>query len=184
MTDTQIKNKTERNKSIPDKSTEIAAASGFFLKYQFPWINQSCNSFQSENNSVPNIFKRDPLARFISGKRKFLNKSLDDILNLIKKREKIKDRNSLEIDHEICQIHTSMLNHPKNKYAIDMAKLKSFDALQQQVNALYNAKRVEEISCWRDVTRLKSDLRESINELEQEKRKQSLLLGDNNDRHL
>jgi hypothetical protein len=184
MTDTQTKNKSEHDKISPDKSTKIAAAAEFFLKYQLPWINKSCSSLSSENNTVHNIFKRDPLARFISGKRKFLNKSLEDILNLIKERERIKNRNILEIDHEICQVHTTMLNHPKNKYAIDMAKLKSFDALQQQANALYNAKRVEEISCWRDVTKLKSDLQDLIKELEQEKRKQSLLLGDNNDRHL
>jgi len=184
MTDTQIKNDLERGKSTPDKSTKIASAAEFFIKYQLPWINSSCSSISSENNSVQNIFRHDPLARFISGKRKFLNKSLDDILNLIKEREKIKDRNTLEIDHEICQVHTSMMNHPKNKYAVDMSLLKSYNTLLQQVNALDHAKRAEEISCWRDVTRLKSDLRDSSKELEQEKRKQSLLLGDKNDRHL
>ena len=109
---------------------------------------------------------------------------MDDILNRIKEREKIKDRNTWEIDQEICQVHTFMLNHPRNRYAIDMSLLKSYNALQQQVNALDHAKRAEEISCWRDVTRLKNDLRESIKELEQEKRKQSLLLGDINGRRL
>ena len=184
MTNTQTKNKYERDKSTPDQAPEIAAAAEFFVKYQLPWINSSCSSFPSENSTVQNIFKRDPLEKFISGKRKSLNKSLDDILNLIKEREKIKDKNALEIDQEICQIHTSMLSHPKNKYAIDMSLLKSYSTFQQQVNALDHAKRAEEISCWRDVTRLKSDLRDSIKELEQEKRKQSLLLGDKNDRHL
>ena len=184
MTDKQTKNKYEPEKSAPDKSTNIAAAAEFFIKYQLPGINSSCSSFSSDHNSVHNLFNRDPLARFISGKRKSLNKSLDDILNLIKEREKIKDRNVLEIDQEICQVHTTMMNHPKNRYAVDMSLLKSYDVLQQQVNALDNVKRSEEISCWRDVTKLKSDLRDSIKELEQEKRKQSLLLGDKNDRHL
>ena len=184
MTDTQKKNKLECNKSTPGKSTNIAAAAEFFIKYQLPWFNSSCSAISSENNSVHNIFNRDPLAKFLFGKRKFLNKSLDDILNRIKEREKIKDRNTWEIDQEICQIHTSMLNHPKNRYAIDMSLLKSYNALQQHVNALDHAKRAEEISCWRDVTRLKNDLRESIKELEQEKRKQSLLLGDINGRRL
>jgi hypothetical protein len=124
------------------------------------------------------------LAKFLSSKRKSLNKNLDDILNRIKEREKIKDTNTLEIDQEICQVHTSMLNHPKNMYAVDMATIKSFNALQQQVNTLYNAKRAEEISCWRDVTRLKNDLRDFKKILEQEKRRQSLLSGEKNGRPL
>ena len=181
---TQTKNKTEHEKGTPDKSTNIAAAAKFFIKYQLPWISSDNNSKNPEDKTLDNLLKRDPLAKFLSGKRKFLNKSLDDILNRIKEREKIKNRNVLEIDQEICQIHTSMLSHPKNKYAIDMSLLKSYSTFQQQVNALDHAKRAEEISCWRDVTRLKSDLRDSIKELEQEKRKQSLLLGDKNDRHL
>ena len=126
MTDTQTKNKYERNKSTPDQAPEIAAAAEFFVKYQLPWINSSCNSISSQHNSVHNLFNRDPLSRFISGKRKSLNKSLDDILNLIKEREKIKDSNVLEIDQEICQVHTTMMNHPKNRYAVDMSLLKSY----------------------------------------------------------
>jgi hypothetical protein len=49
MTDTKKQNKYEHEKCTPDKSTDIAAAAEFFVKYQLPWINSDNNSKNPED---------------------------------------------------------------------------------------------------------------------------------------
>ena len=70
-----------------------------------------------------------------------------------------------------------MFNLPGQRYQLNPDIEKMYHTLQQQVMRSYGEQRAEAISCWRDVTRLKSDLREPVKELEQEKRKQTLLSG-------
>jgi len=180
----------------PGQSDNLATALEHFVKYQLPHSGIT-NHSQLENSTseqvdatdipvtlnIPNnvtshIFKQDPLARFLSGKRRSLNKTIEDIVTLIKEREKIRDRNINQIDKDICEVHTRMLNLPEQRYQLNPDTQKMYHTLQQQVMRSYGEQRAEEISCWRDVTRLKSDLRESLKELEQERRKQSLFSGE------
>ena len=177
------------------QSDNLAAALRHFVKYQLPYRGITNHSQLEESTSEPldpndipltlnipnnvgsNTSKQDPLARFLSGKRRLLNKTIEDIVTLIEEREKIRDRNIYQIDKDICEVHTRMLNLPRERYIVNPDTEKMYHTLQQQVMRSYGEQRAEEISCWRDVTRLKSDLREPVKELEQEKRKQSLLLG-------
>jgi len=177
------------------QSDNLAAALRHFVKYQLPLSGNTNHSQLEESTSEPldpndipltlnipnnvgsNISKQDPLARFLSGKRRLLNKTIEDIVTLIEEREKIRDRNIYQIDKDICEVHTRMFNLPGQRYQLNPDIEKMYHTLQQQVMRSYGEQRAEAISCWRDVTRLKSDLREPVKELEQEKRKQSLLLG-------
>ena len=164
--------------------TNLAPVVEFFVKYQLPWINVDKTSNSSDNDTHFNIFQRDPLAELLSSKRRFLYKSLEEIVELIEEREQFKDSALYQIDKDICEVRTKMLNLPHEKYVLIPEINKVYNLFQQQVFALYKEKRAEEVSCWRDVIRLKSDLRESDKELEQEKRKQSLLSGGMSGRRL
>ena len=177
------------------QSDNLAAAVKHFVKYQLPHRGitnysqfEESTSEQVDPNDIPvalnipnsvtgNTSTQDPLARFLSGKRRFLNKTKEDIVTLIEEREKLRDRNIYQIDKDICEMHTRMLNLPRERYIVNPDTEKMYHTLQQQVMRSYGEQRSEAISCWRDVTRLKSDLRESLKELEQESRKQSLLSG-------
>ncbi len=51
--------------------------------------------------------------------------------------------------------------------------------IERELLAFEREKRMEEVACWRDVCRLKSDLREVIRELEREKNRENLISGVN-----
>lgn len=151
---------------LPEKLDDVAAGLKNFIAYRLPLYKVDYS-----------LHLQDPLAQFLSGKREFLTKSLEEIVALIREREQIRDINIYQIDKDICKTRTQMFNLPWRRYEINFDLGKIHQTLQKQVVALNREKRLEEIACWRDVTRLKSDLRESLEELAQEKRKQSLLSG-------
>ena len=168
-----------------DEINSLTPAIEFFIKYQLPWLGFSDNSNAEEGRyggfdshiASFDTTRGDPLARFLSGKRKFLQNSFDGITGLIKERERLKYAAFYQINQDVCDVRTKMLNLPKSGYALIPDMEKTYDALHRQVVALHKEKRAEEVSCWRDVSRLKSDLQESIKQLEQERRKQSVLTG-------
>jgi len=188
-----FKNIQESGEQIStEKFDEIAAGIEHFIKYQLPLHNITNNPHLQDseyasnnpeksnildNNVSYHIFKQDPLAQFLSSKRRFLNKSLDEIIELINEREQIRDNNFYQINKDICMTYTQMLKLSLHRYNINFGTDKVYNTLKQQVVALNREKRAEEVACWKDVTHLKSYLRESLKEAEQEKRKQSILLG-------
>jgi hypothetical protein len=169
-----------------EKFDEIATGIEHFIKYQLPLHDITNNphlqdseyeELNPDNNVSYHIFKQDPLAQFLSSKRRFLNKSLDEIIELINEREQIRDNNFYQINKDICMTYTQMLKLSLHRYNINFGTDKVYNTLKQQVVALNREKRAEEVACWKDVIHLKSYLRESLKEAEQEKRKQSILLG-------
>jgi len=166
MKNTDEKNYTNGSSISPETLTDIAAGFENYIAYKLPMFK---NDYR--------MFLQDPLGKILSGKREFLNKSIEEIITLIKEREQLRDRNIYKIDIDICKINTVMLNLPGQRYSIDVDTDTINDTLQKQVMTLNKEKRAEEVACWRDITRLKSDLKDSLKELAQEKRKQSLLSG-------
>jgi hypothetical protein len=151
----------------PNQSKILASAIKHILHHQNPDFYTPTISFK----------KKEPLQEFLSGKRKILFQSLEDIVGLIKQREEMRDINTDQIDKEICYVHTKIMNLPRQKYSFNKDVEKTYNSMVQQSLMLYQAKRDEEINCWKDILRLKTDLRESVSELEQEKRKQNLIKG-------
>ena len=186
-----MKNSIEKNQESgeqisPEEFNNIAKAMEHFIKYQLPLHNITNNSIledseykglNPDNNISHNFFNQDPLSQFLSDKRKFLNKSLDEVVALINEREQIKDSNIYQIDKDICKVHTKMFNLSWQRYNFNFDTDKAYHKLQQLVMALNREKRSEDVACWKDVTQLKSYLRESLKEAEQEKRKQAILKG-------
>ena len=179
--DVKIKGTEEVINKI-QKFNDIAKAIEHFTKYQLTQqdiTNRShLKASQYKGLNPYNFFNQDPLAQFLSSKREFLNKSLDEIVALINEREQIRDINIYQIEKDICRVHTKMFNLSWQRYNINFDTDKTYQRLQQLVMALNREKRAEDVVCWKDITRLKSYLREFIKEAEQEKRKQVILKGD------
>ena len=121
----------------------------------------------------------DPLERFFRGKKVFLAKSVEDILGLIYEREYLRDENIRKIDYESSKSRIKLFGLDQWPSGIgfnpDIDKLRL--NIEQDLTALEKEKRMEEIICWRDVCRLKTDLRQVMGEVSQEKRREGLISG-------
>jgi len=182
-----IENNQESGEQIEQgKFNDIDEAMEHFIKYQLPLQcvkndlhlqDIAYEALNPDNNISYNIYKQDPLSQFLSSKREFLNKSLDEIVSLINERGQIRENNIYQIEKDICKVHTKMFNLSWQRYNINFDTDKEYHKLQQQVIMLNREKRAEDVACWKDLIHLKSDLRESFKDAEQEKRKQAILKG-------
>ena len=117
----------------------------------------------------------DPLEPFFTARGQFWAKSVDDILGLISERERLKYENMHKIDYESCQIKTRLFELDHWRRGFDPRLERTRVQIERELSALEREKRFEEVACWRDVTRLRSELREAVREYGLEKRKQALL---------
>ncbi len=121
--------------------------------------------------------KTDPLERFFAGKRNFLLKSGREIVGLIYEREHLKYQNICRIDYDVCRTTTLLFEidrwHPGVNPGIDRIRTN----IERELLAFEREKRMEEVACWRDFCRLKSDLREVTREFERENQREALMSG-------
>ena len=117
----------------------------------------------------------DPLERFMGARKRFLGRSVEDILGLIYEREDLKRENILRILYESAHVG----GHLRNLGDWSIGAFKDVDKtrsqLEKEIANLEKERRMEEVSCWRDVTRMKSELRETLKEFNHEKEKEGLL---------
>lgn len=123
------------------------------------------------------VIHSNPLSVFFDGKKKAITRNLDDIIGLIDERREIKNRIFTTIDRDIHSIREKIINLPHSQYAINEEIIELYNILHEHILNLKKEKRAEIVSCWRDVTRLREDLRLIRHDLEQEKRKRTLLSG-------
>lgn len=116
--------------------------------------------------------------RFLAGKREFLARSVEDILGMIYEREGLRDEHLRKIDYDSCKVSTRLLGIDYWRLGAnkDLDKLRM--NLEREIIAFEREKRMEEVNCWRDTSRLRTDLREVMREASQEWRRDSLLSGD------
>jgi len=117
----------------------------------------------------------DPLGPFLAAKREFWAKSVEDILGLISKRERIKYDNMHKIDYESCYMKTRLYELDHWRRGFDPQVERTRVQIEREMSSLEREKRFEEVACWRDTTRLRGELREALRELGQEERKAALL---------
>lgn len=117
----------------------------------------------------------DPLDRFFHGKRSFLAKSVEEILGLIYEREHLKYENIRKIEYDSCRVGTRLFQ----TYDWPIGSNPNIDRirsnLEKELFTFEREKRMEDVSCWRDVCRLKSEFREVMREVSQEKLRQDLI---------
>jgi hypothetical protein len=117
----------------------------------------------------------DPLERFMSARKRFLGHSVQDMLELVYERETLKYENILRMIYESAHIGSHLLELGDWQVGAFKDIDKTRSQLEKEIANLEKERRMEEVSCWRDITRLKSELRETLKEFNHEKEKEGLL---------
>ena len=119
--------------------------------------------------------KPDPIDAFFTAKKTFAARSVEDILTSLYERETLKYDNLRQLDYEEAALKTKLHElqawHTGMNPQMERVKI----GLEHELQALAGETRREHVECWRDVTRLKGDLRDALREFGQEQRKTDLL---------
>ena len=117
----------------------------------------------------------DPLGDFFSGKKAFLSDSIEGVVGLIYERQHLKYENFRKIDYDSCRAKTLLFQIDQWRLGLHQNVDRLRMGLEKELIGLERERRMEEVACWRDIVRLKTDLRELTGEFAQEKRRDSLL---------
>jgi len=119
--------------------------------------------------------QNDPINAFFTAKQAFLGKSVQDIVGLIYERESLKYASFRAMDYQATQTKTKLFELNNLRFGLDPQFERVRQNIEKELNTLESEKRREYVECWRDIMRLKGDLREVMREFGQEKRKSALL---------
>lgn len=118
----------------------------------------------------------DSIDAFFTAKRTFAARSVEDILTSLYQRETLKYDNLRQLDYEEAALKTRLHEletwHTGMNPQMERVKI----GLEHELHALAGETRREHVECWRDVTRLKTDLRDALREFGQQKRTADLLM--------
>jgi len=118
----------------------------------------------------------DSIDAFFTSKRTFAARSVEDILTSLYQRETLKYDNLRQLDYEEAALKTRLHEleawHTGMNPQMERVKI----GLEHELHALAGETRREHVECWRDVTRLKTDLRDALREFGQQKRTADLLM--------
>ena len=120
---------------------------------------------------------QDPLDTFFSAKRTFLGKTVEDILGSMYERVSLKYENLHQLDYQAVQLKTRLMDLQQWRWGLNPQMERVRIGIEHEILETDSEKRREEVECWRDVTRIKTDLRDALREFSQEKQK-GALLGD------
>ena len=119
------------------------------------------------------------LEQFLSGKKRFAAKSVEEMLGLIYEREQIKDEMVRKIDLESAALKERLWETGDWRTGVNPQLDKTRGQIEGELMGLEREKRMEEVACWRDIVRIKGDLREALRDFDQEKRKEILINSQN-----
>jgi len=121
--------------------------------------------------------KFDPLSDFFSARKEFLARCIEDLTGLIYEREQIRYESFQKIDYDSCKAGTRVREVERWPPGTNATADKVRSNAERELFAFEREKRMEEVACWRDITRVKTELREIMREWSQEKQKESFLEG-------
>jgi len=117
----------------------------------------------------------DSLERFLTARKRFLARSVEDLFSLIYQRHAIKYENIGRILYESAHLGGQLRELGDWMMGVDKGIDKTRNQIEREIASLERERRMEEVGCWQDVTRLKSDLRETLMEFNREKEKEHFL---------
>ncbi len=146
--------------------TSISPPLGFYQPSQSS-IDYLVGSVDSEQNQAGKKFNlssvvvdQDPLNRFLDAKKESLATVAKSILEQMYERTAIRNQNFYEIDQRVSRDH-SILDQLETIYlGMDPVVDKRKAILHQELIAFEQERRFEAVSCWRDISRLKLQLGE------------------------
>lgn len=117
---------------------------------------------------------------FMTAKRTFAARSVEDILGLIYERDSLCQGNIRKIDYETSAVKTRLFEFDKWRWGLNPQMERVRFGVEHELRALEGEKRKEEVECWRDTTRLRGELREAMREFGQENRKMGIMNASSN----
>lgn len=117
----------------------------------------------------------DSIDSFFASKRAFVARSVENILGLIYERESLCYENIRKLDYEGSDVKARLLEIEKWRWGLNPQMERVRFGVEHEIRALEGEKRKEEVECFRDTTRLKTELREAMREFSQEQRKAGLM---------
>ena len=119
---------------------------------------------------------RDPIDAFFTAKKTFAARSVEDILTSLYERETLKYDNLRDIDYQSTTLRTRLFEIQRWRLGLNPQMERVRFQVEKELADLEGEKRKETVECWRDVTRLKTDLRDALREFGQQKRTADLLM--------
>ncbi len=117
------------------------------------------------------------LADFFSARKEFLGKSVEHILSQIYERENLTSEHKYQIDIESCRAKTRLFEVDDWLPGLNQNVDKVRSNAEKDLAGMEREKRMEETACWRDVSRLREQLQETMKEWSEEKRRHNLISG-------
>jgi len=118
----------------------------------------------------------DPIDAFFTAKKTFAARSVEDILTSLYERETLKYDNLRDIDYQSTTLRTRLFELQRWRLGLNPQMERVRFQVEKELADLEGEKRKETVECWRDVTRLKTDLRDALREFGQQKRTADLLM--------
>jgi len=118
----------------------------------------------------------DSIDAFFTAKRTFAARSVEDILTSLYQRETLKYDNLHDIDYQSANLRTRLFEIQRWRLGLNPQMERVRFQVEKELADLEGEKRKETVECWRDVTRLKTDLRDALREFGQQKRTADLLM--------
>jgi hypothetical protein len=132
------------------------------------------------NNGYFPIPKSEPETAIISDKKHTAALGLGDIINQVRKRYEIYERNIYQIELGKCYTISSQLSVESSRGGVCMSSKEAY-SLNKSLRELYEQQRDERVRLWQDISRLKQSLPEQAQQYLSAYRKVSILEDDKGD---
>jgi hypothetical protein len=130
------------------------------IDYLVGSVDSDQNQAGKKFNLPSVVVDQDPLNRFLDSKKESLTTVAKSIVEQMYERTSIRNQNFYEIDQRVTRDH-SILDQLETIYlGMDSVTDKRKAILHQELIAFEQERRFEAVSCWRDISRLKLQLGE------------------------
>jgi len=116
----------------------------------------------------------NPITALISDKMHVSKLGLDDVIHQIRSRYEIYNHNMEELSEAVCEVHNGMFRQLADHGTL-VANQRQMYSTTKQTQKIYDMQREERVNLWRDVSRLKIGLPETVQQYLTAYRKVGLL---------
>ena len=126
---------------------------------------------------------QDVFQVMVAEKIKDIRKAISEIEAEVNERKDIDAKVQAEIQHDLTEVRNRILEVEQFSGAVEgNTPFPRIDVLEKEVINLEGQKRFEEVSCWRDLTSLRKEIRFYMRELNEILRKAELVKNDSSGR--
>jgi hypothetical protein len=140
-------------------------------------LSNNNNPFSSHSDLEKIVNPADPLESFFNSKKEVLLDFAKGLINQIYERIAISENNLYEMDKRISRAN-SVLDQLE---VFELGSIPVIDkrkvVFEQELIGFEQEKRLEKVACWRDITRLKSQLLEIKQQISTQTNRQKLIYG-------